>query len=116
MSPAQQGTIHPPSGRATGATALKKHLPPSLVPYHWRDETCASAQCLVDRTACVGSVYVLSLAGAQIANRELDIAPVELAYLISLFLLGFICPSSSERADEPSHNRWVKLSRNSVFH
>lgn len=45
------------------------------------NETCANAQWLVDRTTSDGSVYVLSLAGAQIANMELDIAPVELAYL-----------------------------------
>lgn len=78
-SPAQQ--VHPSSGRATWRHTPEKYLPPSLRLMSGENETCANAQWLVDRTTSDGSVYVLSLAGAQIANMELDIAPEELAYL-----------------------------------
>lgn len=70
-----------PQEELPGGTPLKRYLPPSLHLMSGENETCANAQWLVDRTTSDGSVYVLSLAGAQIANMELDIAPEELAYL-----------------------------------
>lgn len=118
QSLSHQGTTHLPSGRVLWSHSPEKVfaiISCALSLERTRNEACASAQHLVDTTACVGFICVLSLTRAQIVNTGLESASIDLAELNDHFLVGFIYPLASKGADKSFHNTWEKISRSSAF-